>query len=234
MNLQSHLNGINKTINSLLQFQERTKSPNPIPHQYIGTMIDNTVCLLCSAGNSLDNGNRLIKFSDQRNWISLIKTIHRSFFSSVHTALECGIIEECVYRNITVESSEKKRYVKILENLDSDDPNVKKLRAYFEKRKPSFKDYLNKILVSSKMNNERRKIWISLIDGLSIIRNKASHSDPSLSEHEREILQNGGFAVMISQSGELHMNPQYYPQTVQFILDFWDELYSLLEDIKPE
>jgi hypothetical protein len=224
MKMNNHLNSINIAIQELQKFQDQTKHPNPTPKQYIGTIVDNTLGILCSTANSLDGGCRRITFSETRNWVSLMQAVHRSFYSSIHSALELGIIEECKSRDLNVPSSIRKKYLNILNKFE-EDKDITKVKKYFEGMKPSFKDYLNSILTISDLDNLKKQQWRDFLECLTIIRNKTSHSTPELTTSEADRLRNNGYGVMLSDENTLQTNPQHYHQVVKHILEFWDDVF---------
>lgn len=219
-----HLKQIQKSINELYLFQDQTKSPNPISNQYIGTVVDNTIGLLCSVANSLDKGDRYITFDQWGNWKSLMQAVHRSFFSSLHIAVEAAISDLSIKYGLECHSSIKVRYVKVVEKITGNEPEKEKLIKYFNKCKPSFEDQFNSLLDFAKFDDSRKKIWRLYFKGLTILRNKASHSDVTLSAAEIKSLKEGGFTVVISSLQELKINTRIYAQIVKHILDFYCEL----------
>jgi len=70
---QAHLVAIDAAIASLIALSGRMTAPAPVSHQFIGTIVDNTIVLLTAPGNSLDIGSRSFMFSHTRNWISLMQ-----------------------------------------------------------------------------------------------------------------------------------------------------------------
>jgi len=87
-----------------MSFHARTAAPAPIPHQYVGTVADTTIGLLTAPANALDNGVRRIQFSNDRNWLSLMQAVHRSFFSSLQLAIESGLEAICREQGLKVSS----------------------------------------------------------------------------------------------------------------------------------
>lgn len=217
---KKQLKAITNSIDELMNFRDRTKAPNPVTHRYIGTIVDNTLGLLCSVANSLDKGCRKITFDQMENWTSLMQAVYRSFFSSLHIAIEKALLET----NVKAESSEGKRYIKIINEICENEPQKKELLEYFTKRTPSFSDLLDALLKDKKMNSNKKTIWRKYFKALSILRNKASHSDTKLSDIQRQSLIDGGFKVCVSQHGELQANTNMYAQIVKYVLDFLDEM----------
>jgi len=229
-NRDNHIREIDKAFEELFNLQDRTKAPASIQNQFIGTVIDNTLCLITGPGNSLDKGKRHVVYDKPENWISAMQAVHRSFYASVHLAIERGLIEYCEQRSVTVESSVKKEYEKKYEKIKNKltaetQPLVTNL---FEKMtkgiSPNFYDYLNSALENSTIENKNKIGWRKIFDGLTIIRNKSSHSDPSLSENEIQRLKEGGYDALVSTENQLQLNPRNYYQIVVPILDFFDDL----------
>jgi hypothetical protein len=230
-NRQSHIKAIDQAISELITLSARTATPAPIQHQYIGTVVDNTACLLTAPGNSLDNGNRVASFSEIPNWLSAMQAMHRSFYSSIHLATEKALEEYCDSKGIEVSSSIKrtanKEFEKIISSI-TDQVAKEKTEKLFTKLtrglRPLFNDYLNAALKSSSLPKSDKATWRKFFNALTIVRNKSSHSDPSLTNTEIKKLQEGGFATLVSDAGSLQINPRNYFQISSFILDFFDIL----------
>lgn len=76
-----HIKAIDEAIHELLSLQDRTVSSTNIQNQFIGTIIDNTCCLLTAPFNSLcEDKNKYIIFTDNVNLTSVIQAVHRSFY----------------------------------------------------------------------------------------------------------------------------------------------------------
>lgn len=236
-NAGTHIHHIDEAINELGNFHDRTVSPNPIPNQLIGTVVDSTISLLCIAANSLDGGARNIQFDEPaNNWVSLMLIIHRSFFSMIHAYFEYGITKICEKLKIEVKASVPEQYLKILEEIKKESTNeirLKELINYFERerKRPSFTDYLNAVLKKSGLDKDRQEVWRNFFNGLRILRNKSSHSNTTLLQNEIEILRKGGMAVVVSSSETLQFNTRMYAQITNLTLDFWNEL---IDSFDPE
>jgi hypothetical protein len=232
--LQKHLESIQIASSELLAMQKRTAHPALVQHQYIGTVLDNTISLLTAPANSLDRGHRYLTFTDPKNWLSLMQAVHRSFLSSIHTATEKGLVDYCNTRGAVVESrirSDAVVHLNELAKLVGDEHRaLKKLHRLIGKGHPSFDDYLNSALEVSCFTTKQKTVWRRFFKALSTVRNKVSHSDTTLSDAEQEALKTGGLGAMVSSKGELMVNPQMYHQLATFLLDFFD---SLLNSKKP-
>ena len=83
-----------------------------------GTTVDNTVGLLAAPANALDGGTRALRFSDTRNWLSLMQAVHRSFFSSLQLAIEAGLVAICRERGLQVPSRLRHRMKSAIEKIE--------------------------------------------------------------------------------------------------------------------
>ena len=105
INKRSHLEHILASLDELLLVSKKTSAPSDNCFQYLGTTVDNTLSLLTAPANSLDDGHRRLIFNDDKNWVSLMQAVHRSFLSSVQIAVEKALTEQCS----SVENNNKKK-----------------------------------------------------------------------------------------------------------------------------
>jgi hypothetical protein len=225
----SHITRIEEALAALLAIQTRTAAPAPFPHQVVGTILDNTACLLTAPANALDGGCRVVSFSEDRNWVSAMQAVHRSFFSSIQSAVELGLATICEEAGSVVEIARNRRITKLAHGLaDKVDSTLiaGELRELERLRHstPAFNDYLETALRVRQMPMAFKRTWRRYFDALSIVRNKASHSDWRLTIGEQRRLREQGFAVMVSPAGELQLNPRIYEQVAAHVLDFFDAL----------
>lgn len=226
---KAHLCDIDAAISELHQFQPRTTAPAPIAHQFIGTVVDNTLALLTVPANSLDGGHRSIQFSESNNWRSLIRAVHSSFLSQIHLATERALVSICEELNLRVQSSFRLSMLKAIDQIERHTEDLKPIQralkdvqALARNSRPQFDDYLNAVLSNSKLEKRTKRDWRLFFRALSIVRNKVSHSVAELAESEKVRLIEGGFSVLISQSGKLVINPRIYAQIANHILNFFD------------
>ncbi|MCG2585988.1 hypothetical protein [Massilia sp. TS11] len=232
MDLARHLQRINESIEELQAFSPRTSAPAPIPHQYIGTIIDNTIGLLTAPANAVDKGSRNVQFAAPSNWLSLMQAVHRSFFSSLMSAVEKGLTHICQTKEIPIKSKQGEKLLAKVSAIQStctnaglEIPELAELEKHFAAFKPTFADHLDSTLEATLLDKEAKKKWRRFFRALSIVRNKASHSDTTLTNAEREDLRSGGCEVMIDERNELVLNPRMYAQAAYFALQFFEELH---------
>jgi hypothetical protein len=223
----SHLAAIVEAIHELEQMHDLTAAPAPECNQLIGTVVDNTMGLLAAPASALNGGHWSLEYSADRNWLSLMQAVHRSFFSSIHLALEAGMSRECARRGITVSIARQAQIEAEIQALQNVAPESKqftdsltRLRNALGVWKPTFDDYLNSCLACSTLRKADRTAWRKFFRALTIVRNKSSHSDPSLSPSEVVSLRDGGLGVMVSDDDTLVMNPRMYVQVVSAMLKF--------------
>jgi hypothetical protein len=228
---------MDEAIKELGAFHQRTADPAPLPHQYVGTIIDNTIGLLGAPLNSIDGGSRYIKFDDPHNWRSLMQAVHRSFFSSILSAVEKGLYHLCEEHQFEVTGSQSEKLLasvheiqELLQGAGIQTKELEKIAKHFQAYKPGFNDYLNALLEESSLNKDAKKKWRGFFRALSIVRNKVSHSDVSLTDQERSDLHSGGCGVMVAGDGSLAINTRMYAQVASIVLVFFDELYPSLSD----
>jgi len=183
-------------------------APAPIPHQYIGTVIDNTIGLLTAPANALDDGMRRIEFGEDRAWLSLMGAVHRSFLSSMHLATEAGLIAICRGLGVEIKIGQNRRITRIVQTLSErvGRENILDILDDLESLKqsnPEFGDYLTAALNARPMTKRTRASWQRYFKALSIFRNKVSHSDSGISTIEKQQLMDGGFDVIIAADGSL-------------------------------
>jgi hypothetical protein len=228
---ERHILAIDASIAELFDLESRTAEPAPLPHQFIGTVVDNTLTLLTAPANSLDNAGRVVSISDTVNWLSVMQAVHRSFYSSILLAVERGLKSICDQHNVEIDCKRKLTFENLLNIVETETTHspettkaLKELRNLTKSNRPEFSDYLNTALNTTALNKKTKTEWRNFFAGLSIVRNKVSHSDPTLSEIEQSNLRKWGFSPLVSDDGILKINPRHYTQTVNSILDFFDIL----------
>lgn len=221
---ERHLQVINEALAELLILTKSLGEPAARSHQYVGGVVDNTICLLCSPANSIDKGGRFLLFSNLKNLESAIAAIHRSFYSSIFSVIELVLEQECANNQIKVEGRVKS-WNKIKSEIANElsDAQLRKIEKLIP-AKPTFGDYLEAVLQKSNIKEERKNVWRKYFIALSVVRNKASHGDSALNTKEMEKLKEGGFAALISQDNQLGINARNYNQICIHIINFFTEL----------
>lgn len=225
---RKHLEALDAAIAELLPLSALTAAPAPVQIQYLGTIVENTIVLLTAVANSLDQGGRVAFFTDFPNWISAMQAVHRSFYSSIIIAVEISLRDFCRDQGIEVKNSRLAQAESIVADLadtltEKDTRRILRLAA----GGPAFKDYVHAVVHRRIAEPERRTVWINFFDALTIVRNKSSHSDVSLSGSERSRLIRGGCEVLVSPDMSLQLNSRNYKQVVDIVLEFYHEIWGV-------
>ena len=225
---QKHLKALDDAIAELLPLSALTSAPAPVQYQYLGTIVENTIVLLTAVANSLDQGGRVALFTDFPNWISAMQSVHRSFYSSIIIAVEISLVDYCRDQGIDVKSSRLAQAESIVADLAESltEKNAKRILR-LASGSPAFRDYLHAVVRDRIGEPERQTVWINFFDALTIVRNKASHSDVSLSESERGRLTAGGCGALVSSDMTLQLNSRNYKQVVDIVIEFYQEIWGV-------
>lgn len=225
MDKANHIKRIDESIKELISLQVITSPPASTQMCFLGTAITSMIYHLVGVANALDGGSRSIVKGEFEDWLSYMKTIHRVFFSLIHACLELALLEIISQHKIPINVGYNKKIDNILVNLKSVE-NSNKARKLIEKMKrknPEFNDHLEAILKNRFKEVKKRKMWRNYFKALSIVRNKSSHSDVTLTSEQKEILLSGGFRVMVSEDGSLVANSRMYKQICDHIIQFLNE-----------
>ncbi len=95
-------------------------------------------------------------------------------------------------------------------------------------RKAQFRDYLDAVLRESNLERAVAAHWRKYFEALSIVRNKVSHFDVTLSDYEVSALREGGFSAAVTD-GELRVNPRMYKRVIGDIRGFFISARSKLD-----
>ncbi len=231
MSLTENLTDIVESLNELELLSPTLGAPASVQKQYIGTCVDDTLVMLTGVANSIDGGGRHITFSDEASWHSAMKAVNRSFSNSIVSHTEKACADWCAAKGITVESRRLKKGQKLCELVRNASITDESIVQRLEKgildlagSKPAFSDYVNTVIENSNVGSERAKMWRKFFKALSTPRNKASHSDVTLSQHEVDELRASGFGALISSEGELQLNSRHYKEICGHVLLFFEEL----------
>lgn len=196
-------------------------------HKYIAISISNTAALLTAPFNSIvcKKDAKRVRFSDEGELKSLVVAVKRSFLSSIHATTEIVIDIILKEKGIEVKNSKKSNTEKKLEKLMPIDSNIEAiinnlLKMYEE---PSFTDKLNALLKNSSLNKEQKAMWRNFFEGLRIARNKVSHTNPSLTDHEKKVFSSKSLAPLI-HNGNLNVMPEFWHQIAAYTLDFFEQI----------
>jgi|GEM_PF-6529660 hypothetical protein len=195
-----HVKSLQQAILDLQKFGIETGSTAPSHYGFLVSHTNATISLLaiCAARS----GVAKVEFPEPLNpqqWASLIIMVHRSYLAGLITAVEAICSGYCETKTRTVSPSRSGRA-------------------------PEFLDYVNSALNASRLSEDRRTFWRKCFDGMRILRNKCSHFDTSLAEHEKTALHDAGLASHIGGDGRVQTQWSDYSSLAQKVLSFSQEL----------
>ena len=162
----------------------------------------------------------------------MFNAIHRIFFSEIYKHLEAGLKTFCEEKNISVKSQMQNSSIQTLSEIEEKTHHdrdvtklLKKLRRKIVHVYPiSVKDFLENLLERSHIPKRRKKEWSCFFDVLSIVRNKCSHLDITVTKNEELKLRKAGWGIFVSPKGEIQVGVDMYAQIARNILVFFNEL----------
>lgn len=214
-----HIKSIEKSIVSLKNLHDNVLK-NKINDDFILSATSSILALLCSSANSLDNGKRCTNYDNFQDWKNLMVVIHRSFFSIIHITTELEIDKIIETHGIIVTPSVFKKILSKINKLEQNNQTVMQLKKELEKKSHiSFQDKIDSILRHYKFNKSKKSEWKYFFNGLTILRNKCSHSNSKINTYEQNILNNSCLKKLIRKDS-ITMNTGYYTEIINKLYDF--------------
>jgi len=197
----------------------------------IQNQLQNTAVLMTIVKNYLEGNIKGLLLKNSRVFETINIDFHKIAFTEIQIATEIElrkIIKENKYEILERENKISKivSKLKTINNSNTVIKFVKKIAEDNVPKHPFFGDYLNTVL---KNTPNLSKVFISksksFFDGISIIRNKLSHSKIELTDNEKERLIKSGFGKAISQEGGLSFRFDYYSILYPQVIKFLDQIY---------
>jgi hypothetical protein len=196
----------------------------------LGTVVQGTICFLTIAANTLDEGQRRLKFTEKDDWTNLMSFINRAFYANLHTAIEAELLEFCSRKNIEVTLTQRRKLIESFEQtLKPKIPSSlsDEIESFIQKilpDRPSTIDVLNSALTGTQFTKEEKKYFRNLYEALSVLRNKSSHSDISLTDGDKLKLKNADLTFLVSPTGTLQSQPGHYFHLTKMVSLFLERL----------
>jgi hypothetical protein len=196
----------------------------------LGTVVQGTICFLTIAVNTLDEGQRKLKFTKKDDWNNLMAFINRAFYANLHTAIEVELLEFCSRKNIEVGLTQRRKWIEEFEQtLKPKIPSslTAEIESFIQKilpERPSTLDILNSALKETQFSKEDKKYFRNLYGALSVLRNKSSHSDISLTDGDKLKLENAQLTFLVTSSGTLQSQPGHYSHLAKMVSLFLERL----------
>lgn len=220
-------------INELQSLQKILNLKNPsLP--FLAPCLENAVYALTCSLAYVDKKNILLPKFRVKYFKNRQITMHRTFLRDLHSNTEDGLRRIIKSQKFKVENSSKNRIEGIIVriktkagvvNLSAEIEDLQKISG----NRYSFPDYLDCILKNvSGLKNQYRKDARFYFEALSIVRNKVSHSDMTLTNNEHEKLRVAKLGRMINSRKQLQMTFEGYRLLLGDVIRFFDNLYANL------
>ena len=225
---------LKQEIVNLQNLQKILRVKNP-SHDFLEPLIGNAIAFMVDLLCYLEKKNPYYTEFNEPFFHNREAAMHRMFFSDMHVTTEDGLRRIVKEKSLKVLVNKVEQAQSIVQNIKVKDVNYFTITSEIEEilllvsSYPTFNDYLNTVLgnvkgVSSKYKRSCRVYF----DAVSIIRNKVSHSDMTLSEEEKRKLITAKYKNAISEKGELQMTFEGYKLLISDLIRFFDTIYANL------
>ncbi len=238
MDRRRYFESAKQAWHDLEQYEDRTFYPAPEPHCYIGGAIRGVramllgPCYVAQQLNEADQGaDEAIIRANDTHLTQIMVWVDRAFFSAIHTSVQMGLETICEKEGWQVENSQARQVDAVIRHIGQKDTQglfAREIKALKRMRPnyPRFDDYLNTVLKHKDMPEQFVDMARKYFTALSLMRNKCSHTDVTLTPKEEKRLWDGGFAAAISAEGGLVVGPMMFPQIVRDVLHFFDTVMA--------
>ena len=226
--MEDEIKSLDSALTKLLDFEKDLG--NKVELRGLGAVVQGIICFLTVAANTLDKGQRQLRFSEKDDWNNLMTLINRAFYANLHTAIEAELLDFCKRKNTDVESSHRRKLLKEFnERLRPNLPPslADEFEIFIQKilpDRPSSNDILNSALKVATFTNDDKKYFRRLYEALSVLRNKSSHSDITLTESDKLKLQDAQLTFLVSSTDTLQSQPGHYFILTQMVSLFLERL----------
>lgn len=173
-------------------------------------------------------------------FISQLQLMHRACLQSLHISVEVALNEVLKAMKIKPQKSLADQKNKLIVRIKNKLPNNCRLKIRKELEEigkighnyAQFDDYLRTVLRNvvlfedTNRDKDYKKGAKQFFRALSIVRNKQSHSNQSLTENEKIDLVSGGLKKMIDSDGKLRMGINYYKLLFDGVVNFFNLLIN--------
>jgi hypothetical protein len=158
-----------------------------------------------------------------------VQAVHRYFVSTVQVATERGLRVICDEQEIEVRCALREQAQRIVERLAGkiSESDARRIMGLVGKH-PHFDDYLNAVMGKAGLTRAEAIPWREFFRALSIIRNKVSHSDTTLTAQDVSRINAGGLSAAIKADGTLGWGPPMYAPVLNRIAQFFRLVLSRL------
>lgn len=226
LNREAHRKRLEEAIEELRPLSGSYSDPAPLSVQYVGTLVDNTLPLLVTALVGLDGQPRSFVYETDRQWLSFMQSVHRSFFATMLLAVEAALNDVCDRNGWQMRSGLREKAERLANRASGKltEREQKELRALAPKH-PTFSDTLETVLRQTNWDKELKQRWRRYFRALAIMRNKCSHYSQKLTAAEENELRAGGFEAAI-RDGRVVVNARMYKQICDHVSGFLGLIYG--------
>ncbi len=160
-------------------------------------------------------------------------SMHREFLRELHTNIEDGLSQIVEQKQFPLLITKEEQAKSIVESIKQKLGDTTIIRTELKKilrlggMFPTFNDYLNTVIENIPLPETYRHECRMYFDAFSIVRNKMSHSDMTLSESEKEKLITAKFGKIIAPDGKgMQMTFEGYKLLIGDAIRFFDQLNS--------
>ncbi len=168
-------------------------------------------------------GASLHKDSD-RDYQDLLISIYRCTMTGAHIYFEDSLHEWCEQNNVPIESSLHRKWASVRTKIAAElsKRSLKLFDGLEPPKAPTAPDVIR--AATSVLSKDRAAIWLDYLDAVAIIRNKLSHSRPSLSVSQQDRLRKAGLGSIINENALLRFDAHMLPNTIQNLINFFGEI----------
>lgn len=232
MNTDLFINKLRSEIQQLRSIQTILSAKNP-SHGFLDPTINNAIASMVELRVYLEGKNPYYKRVSEEFFKYRQVAMHRSFFSDLHIGVEEGLKEIIETKKFKIVLNRRERILGIVNRITQKVPNVsvisKELKEIMELGGdyPTFNDFLNGVLNNiGALSESYKKECRIYFDGISIIRNKVSHSEFKLSEQEKVKLKRAKLGKVIASDGNLQMTFEGYKLLINDAVRFFDTIQT--------
>ena len=226
---EGNINSLDHSVRELAELNVKLHDSGKKPYLSLNMSVSNIMLMMSAMLNSAYNGKKSswISFTHDDDWHLNMVMLNRNFFNTLLNCLEKALEGICDEANIKIEIARAKQATDLMDYLKDkniEDPKIVRLVKSLSSSHPSFDDYLNAVVNNTSMDKETKRYWRKVFKDLSTLRNKSSHSNSRLSQHEYDELKSGVFTKIVVSKEEIRFSVLEFKEIYKIILSFFDDV----------
>ena len=229
---------IKKIKEGILELQEIQKiliNKNPT-YPFLYPTIENAIYAMANLLTYIEEKNPYFTQFNEGYFMNRQIAMHKTFITDLHIGIEDGLRKIIKENKYSVSVTRAEQAEGIIEAIKKKIPDASKIGAELQSirnlggKHATFNDYLNVVLKNIiSLTDTYRNSCRMYFDGISILRNKVSHSDIAFSESEVNKLKNAKLGNAVTSDGKgMVFTFEGYKFLVADIIRFFDNLYARL------